>query len=347
MLVVIPLAGTAHLAVLWVFRELFNRRFQKDNMPSDTTNPKFAEKLKGFYDGAVYPFFERNGIMVGNPIQVPEEEVALLVALFRRRGFGDTEAADWDDFLCACALRSDFIAFRQRIEHFNDADAITVYANLFPNEQSDRVNLPFLREILAQRGQTPDLDELMARVDQFRSHFRLKAFSKDLELRRTGRSLNVTMQQVDAMNPYNFEKLLGMIYEAQGYRVEVTPKSGDQGADVILERAGERVVLQAKLYGQPVGNHAVQEVNSAKNHYRCHRAIVVSNNTFTRAAMELARTNNVELVDRLQLGNMLDEFNKLPKDYERLARLMTPALIPSEPISEVVAVEKAANGGNG
>ena len=33
-----------------------------------------------------------------------------------------------------------------------------------------------------------------------------------------------TIEQVDLMDPYAFEDLLGMVYETQGYRVPPTPK---------------------------------------------------------------------------------------------------------------------------
>src|SRR5262249_29714334 len=131
----------------------------------------------------------------------------------------------------------------------------------------------------------------------------------------------------DCMNPFSFEELLGMIYQAQGYRIEVTKKSGDQGADVIIEKTGERTVVQATLYGHPVGNGAVQEVLAAKTFYKCHRAIVGTNKANTRSAVELAASGNVELVDREKLVFMLNEFNKCAKDYAKLASLMMPTAI--------------------
>jgi HJR/Mrr/RecB family endonuclease len=119
-----------------------------------------------------------------------------------------------------------------------------------------------------------------------------------------------------------------MIYQSQGYIVKETPKTGDQGADVFIEKAGERSVVQAKLYGHPVGNKAVQEVVAARIYYGCQYAIVVSNNFFTPSAKELARSSNVKLVDQTEFLSMLAAFNKSPKDYARLAILMKPAQVP-------------------
>jgi restriction system protein len=345
-LIIVPLAAVAHFCGLWAIRTLFNRRFRADQLPSRSTHPQFAELLEKFCDDDIHPFFARNGIMEGVGIQIPESEMELLSALFHRRGFSENEPANWFYFLSACALRRDFTTFKQRIEYLQNAEVISAYANLFPNERSDRFNLPMLREILSQMGRSADYEQTMDQVTQYRKHFSLKAFSKDLEQRRSGHSINLAMHDVDRMNPFEFENLLGMIYEALGYRAQVTRKSGDQGADVILEKAGERLVVQAKLYSHHVGNDAVQEVSAARVHYRCHRAVVVTNNSFTRSAIELATSNNVELVDRIDLGRLLDQFNKLPKDYDRLAKMIVPAISPNEGIVEAIPAEPRAKLGN-
>ena len=47
----------------------------------------------------------------------------------------------------------------------------------------------------------------------------------------------------------------------------VTPQSGDQGADLIIEKYGLKFVVQCKFYSNPVGNKAVQEVIAAKGFY--------------------------------------------------------------------------------
>ena len=80
-----------------------------------------------------------------------------------------------------------------------------------------------------------------------------------------------------------------------GYFVRLTPKINDQGADLILTRDGIRTVVQAKRYSKPVGNKAVQEVISAREYYDCNKALVVTNNKFTKSAIELARRTNVKL----------------------------------------------------
>jgi restriction system protein len=104
--------------------------------------------------------------------------------------------------------------------------------------------------------------------------------------------------EVDAMDGITFERFLATLFSKLGYRVERTQARGDFGADLVVERDGERMVVQAKRWSKKVGVKAVQEAHAAPAMYACSRALVVTNNRFTEPAKELARANRVELWDR-------------------------------------------------
>ena len=109
-------------------------------------------------------------------------------------------------------------------------------------------------------------------------------------------------------NGYDFEKFVAKLYSQLGYNVEeVTKKSGDQGADVILEKDGKKYVVQAKFYSSSVGNHAVQEVVAAKEYYNAQDGIVVTNNDFTKSAIELAYANDITLVNGKKIMKYLEK----------------------------------------
>lgn len=69
------------------------------------------------------------------------------------------------------------------------------------------------------------------------------------------------------------------------------------GADIIATKNNKKYVIQAKFYNSPVGNYAVQEVLGAIGMYKADKGIVITNNTFTKSARELAEANDIELVD--------------------------------------------------
>jgi restriction system protein len=97
---------------------------------------------------------------------------------------------------------------------------------------------------------------------------------------------------------------------SHGWNTTVTKASGDQGADVVADKSGVRIVLQCKLYSGPVGNKAVQEAFTAQRHYAVHRSAVVTNAEFTKSARELASTTGVLLLhysDLTRLDELLSQ----------------------------------------
>jgi len=103
-----------------------------------------------------------------------------------------------------------------------------------------------------------------------------------------------------------FEAFLREVYLQLGYSVQMTPATGDQGADLIIEKHGVKSAVQAKHYSSPVGNKAVQEIVAALNYYKVSKGIVVTNNEFTKSAIELAKANNIELIDGKALTKMIE-----------------------------------------
>ena len=61
--------------------------------------------------------------------------------------------------------------------------------------------------------------------------------------------------------------------------------------------------IPTKCYAGSVSNSAVQEVVAGMKYYSCQRGVVVTNCTFTKASIELARSNSIQLWDR----NILEE----------------------------------------
>ena len=98
-----------------------------------------------------------------------------------------------------------------------------------------------------------------------------------------------------------------------------TSTTGDQGADVLFSFGKVRVVVQAKRHTATVGNKAIQEVHAAKGFYKCDKAWVVTNSTFTTSAKTLARQLDVLLLD----GADLLRFNSKFEEY--FANLKVPA----------------------
>ena len=128
--------------------------------------------------------------------------------------------------------------------------------------------------------------------------------------------LNSPLGVVDKMSGEEFEKYLKAHFENMGYNVKLTPASHDFGADLVCKGKGETIIVQAKRYNKKVGNSAIQEIVAAKGYYKSDRCMVVTNSFFTKPAIELARSNNVELWDR----KSINVFFKSPKSQDNIIK---------------------------
>lgn len=119
---------------------------------------------------------------------------------------------------------------------------------------------------------------------------------------------HVDIEDIDEMSGDEFEQAVCRLFCKMGYSAYVTKQSGDQGVDVVAERGSVRIGIQAKRYGYPVGNSAVQETIAGRAFYGCTSSMVITNSTFTKSAIELARVNSVVLWDRAALQKKLMEY---------------------------------------
>lgn len=144
----------------------------------------------------------------------------------------------------------------------------------------------------------------------------IKAIPHYIKIQRVKRS---DIRTIDQMTGDQFEEFLVLFFRILGYSAKKTKRSRDQGADVILEVNGERVVVQAKRERNKISNSAVQQVVASKAIYNATEAWVVTNSYYTEPAKELARANNVILWDRDRLTAELSRINMRKRKAETAA----------------------------
>ena len=131
-------------------------------------------------------------------------------------------------------------------------------------------------------------------------------------------SLSLTIEDIDRLEPRSFEVFVAALFEKQGYRVGLTPYSGDKGADVIAHsHQGETSdfliqVKQRKEGGKP-GSEAVDEIVAAKPFYEekyatTFQPMVITNREFTKEARQLSRANQVQMHGRKWLVQNLKKY---------------------------------------
>lgn len=121
-------------------------------------------------------------------------------------------------------------------------------------------------------------------------------------------------EELDQLSGPEFEAFLAGLFRAQGYAAELTPTTGDYGADLILLKDGQRIAVQAKRYVGSVGVAAVQEALSGQAYYKCHAAWVVTTGAFTVNALELAKKSGVKMIGRTDIGNLMAQHTSKTKN---------------------------------
>jgi hypothetical protein len=136
----------------------------------------------------------------------------------------------------------------------------------FRNRKIDWNRIDDLEKYLIEKG--IDLKVREKHRDIFlilRSYIQLK------EENLTRESIRKEPQKYALLSGTDFEKLLYRLFVAMGYVVEHIGRSGDQGGDLVVNKNGERTLIQAKCYRDwSVGNEAVQQVVGAMQFYNCH-----------------------------------------------------------------------------
>jgi len=100
-------------------------------------------------------------------------------------------------------------------------------------------------------------------------------------------------QQLRAMNPYQFEQLIGDLLEAMGYEdVTVTKASGDYGVDVVATvQFGITTiteVVQVKRYQNTIQRHTLDQLRGALPYYKALRGTIITLSRFSSGCIEAA-----------------------------------------------------------
>ncbi|MBQ7466676.1 MAG: restriction endonuclease [Clostridia bacterium] len=123
--------------------------------------------------------------------------------------------------------------------------------------------------------------------------------------------LSTNIDQVDKLDPYEFEEWVARLLRIAGYNAKATKRSGDYGVDVLAEKEDEKIAIQVKKFTKPVGIKAVQEVISGMDYYGCYEGWVITTAPyFTKAAQNLAATRNIKLYNKSGLALFLYDLQK-------------------------------------
>ena len=125
------------------------------------------------------------------------------------------------------------------------------------------------------------------------------------------------------MTPREYEEYVGNYFEKQGYKIELTPQSGDYEIDVFAYKEHEKIAIQAKMYGnstRKVNRQMIMELQGAKEYFDCTKAILATDGEVMPDAKEVASKLDIEIL-------IIQAQTDIPKSQVRTANTPKEKLI--------------------
>lgn len=149
----------------------------------------------------------------------------------------------------------------------------------------------------------------------------IKSFDFDSSQNKSLKIKNI--EDIDQLNPLSFEAAIAILFEkTHDGNAWLTPVSNDKGADVIFFGESSNLLIQVKRSASRLDITSGQEIIYALPEYRNKyqkefSPIVVTNNFFTKNAVDLAEQHGVELIDRNTLKKWIIENHIDTNDIDR------------------------------
>ena len=219
----------------------------------------------------------------------------------KERTIVDGRLLDFEDFSFIGELFVDMGAIDSALRLYDVDEGVFNNSNALGLLTSSAINIgrlenaiKLISKLIEKEPYHPSIPIMQAEIKRLEQRDRLKS------------TFSIDFSKIDELSGVEFENLLMDKFSLLGFKVESTPKTGDFGADLIVENTeGTRIIIQCKRFKSKVNLKAVQEVIGAMGHYVGDMGIVITNNSFLNSAVKLAESHDIELWDGDKLVSFL------------------------------------------
>lgn len=137
-----------------------------------------------------------------------------------------------------------------------------------------------------------------------RTKIKMQADEKEaLEKTRLRSSILLTLDELRALTPYEFEGEIANMFRRAGFDVEQTPATNDFGRDAVMWKKGKKFLLECKRYDASglSSRPDLQKFHSAMTTDNAQKGYFVTTGGFTTAAIEFSKTAEIVAIDQHQL----------------------------------------------
>lgn len=118
---------------------------------------------------------------------------------------------------------------------------------------------------------------------------------------------NSKLDEIDKMDKEKFIRYIAELYKRQGYQVFILQEDRKLGCDIKAYKGKDSLCIKCVHAdeGMVVDKDIISEAYSSIQLYKVKRCIVITNNSFTEQAIDLAQANKVKTLDRVEIHNLI------------------------------------------
>jgi restriction system protein len=116
--------------------------------------------------------------------------------------------------------------------------------------------------------------------------------------------IEILSSTIEELNGEEFERLVAMYYEDQGYKPQIVGGSGDHEVDIILTDPKEnyKIAVQCKHWRtKNVGNNIILRLSAGKRVHKCLDAWCITTSNYTKDAIAAAEGLNIRILNGLHV----------------------------------------------
>lgn len=119
----------------------------------------------------------------------------------------------------------------------------------------------------------------------------------------SGQGLGLTLDELQALEPGEFEAWVQQLFRSRGYFANNTPDGADHGVDLwVVSPQGERAIVQCKRYRGVVGEPVVRDLYGVMQHESAPRGYLITTGSISAAARRWAQGKSIDLIDGPRLA---------------------------------------------
>lgn len=119
-----------------------------------------------------------------------------------------------------------------------------------------------------------------------------------------------TIEQFQKMDPFEFERYVGWVFDKLGFKTKVTQEAGDHGLDIITSKDQGNYVVQVKRYKTEklIGEEEVRNFYGSFVDTGAERGYFVTTSDYSKPAQEWAKNRPIELINGRELAKIVIGF---------------------------------------